>query len=148
RLKEIPNAQELKYSLAEALPQPTELYVKSVQDWKFRRFDNFRRGQELERLYWENPDSGLEARVFRNYAVVGAFNSARRFYQQARGNILDPVTFSNGMGREVYMVGYCLNDERLRASALEDSNSGSASDMMMHLWEAAVMDRPKEMQQI
>ena len=147
RLRQIPRADDLKYALAETLPEPTELYVRSVYDRKFRGMDHFGRAQEMERLYWQNPDSGLEERVFENYLVSGSFQSAKRFYAQVRENLVDPVGFSNGMGKTAYILGFCLGDDALRKIALEDSSSGSHSDMMMHIWDAAVRNQSKVLEE-
>jgi hypothetical protein len=146
-LRQIPRGSELKYSLAEPLPQPTQLSVRATYDRKLAGMDPFQRAREVEKQYWQNPDSGLEDRVFRNYVVAGAYKLARRFYSQARENIIDPVGFSNSMGKTAYVVGYLLNDEKMRAMALEDSNSGSQSDMTIHIWDAAVRDNPEELKQ-
>jgi hypothetical protein len=148
RLNVIPRAEDLMHSLAETLPQPTELYVKVVQERRFRGLNNFARGQELERLYWQSPESGLEARIFRNYALVGAYESARRFFAQIRSNLVDPVKVSNGLGKEVYMLGYCTQDKALREEALKASSSGSLSDLMLQIWEAAMGDRSKDLAQL
>jgi hypothetical protein len=145
--REIPGADDLKLALAETLPQPSNLYVRAVYDRKFKNLENFERAQTIERLYWQNPDSGLEDRVFRNYVVVNALTSAKRFYTQARENLLDPVGFANGMGKTAYMVGYVLNDSAVRKMALEDSRSASYSDMVINIWDAAVRDNLKELEQ-
>lgn len=145
-LKEIPRAEEWMATLAETLPEPTELYVKGLYNRKFASLDNFARAQALERLYWQNPDSQLEERIFKNYVVAGGFASARRFYSQARENLLDPVHFSNALGKTVYLLGVCQKDPKLRQMALEDSRSASYSDMVLHIWDAVVGDRPTELE--
>jgi hypothetical protein len=144
-LRQVPQGAQLKYSLAESLPQPTVLKVKAMFDEKFRDMDNFSRGQEYERLYWQNPDAGLEGRVIHNYLASASFKSARRFYSQARANFEDPVAFSSGAGAELFVAGYCIDDAELRKQAMEDSSSGSYVDMAMHLWEAAIHDQSTEL---
>lgn len=146
-LAKIPHAVDLKYQFAETLPQPTRLYVRCVYDRKFKTLGNLERGQEMEKLYWKNPDCGMEDRVFRNYAVSGAFKSAKRFYTQARTNIIDPVGFSNRLGLMVFVTAYLLNDEGMRQMVLEDSRSASFNDMCLHIWDAAIHDNSTELEQ-
>ncbi|MBI3853774.1 MAG: hypothetical protein HY298_26325 [Verrucomicrobia bacterium] len=146
-LQKIPRGAEMMNLFAESLPQPSQLYVRCVYTRKFQGLHNFERAQEVEKIYWRNPDSGLEDRVFRNYVVAGAFESARRFYTQARRNLIDPVSFSNNMGKTAYVTGYCLKDPAMRKMALDDSASGSFSDMTMHVWDAAVQDNSNELEQ-
>jgi hypothetical protein len=145
-MKKIPRGSELKYELAEALPQPTPLYVRSVYDRKLRGMSNLERAREVERLYWKNPDSGLEERVFRNYVVARAFKSAKRFYSQARPNLIDPVEFSNVMGKPAYVTGYLLGDREMQRMAMQDSRSASASDMTLHIWDAAIRGNVEELE--
>ena len=143
---EIPGGEGLLFSIAESLPQPTYMKMRIVFDRKAKDLDDFKKGQEMEKLYWQNPDSGLEPRVIIYYIEAGAYKSARRFYSEARSNFLDPVSFSNGLGLQLFVLGYCLNDPKLRAEAMENSASASYMDMMMHLWEGAIEDKPKEME--
>jgi hypothetical protein len=145
-LRKIPNGSELKYSLADSLYQPTALKVRSMSQGKFRNLDNFSRAQEYERLYWQNPDSGLEGRVIFNYIVSGGYDSAKRFYSEARSNFEDPVGFSNGLGQELFVFGYCINDAKIRQQAMEDSRSASYSDMVLGVWEAAIRDNAKDIE--
>ena len=44
-------------------------------------------------------------------------------------------------------MGYAMNDPELRRMAMEDSSSGSASDMMMHIWDAAWRNQPRELEE-
>src|SRR5208283_1487228 len=99
------------------------------------------------KLYWKNPDCGLEDRVFRDYAYVGAFKSARRFYTEARTNIIDPVEFSNRLGLMAYVTAYLSKDEAMRQMVLEDSKSGSFNDMCLRIWDAALRDDTAELEQ-
>jgi hypothetical protein len=146
-LAELPNGQGIQFSIAESLPQPTYMKMRVTFERKHKNLDDFKKGQELEKLYWQNPDSDLEGRVLIYYIEAGAYKSLRRFYSQARSNFLDPVKFSNGSGPQLFVVGYCLNDRKLREQAIEDSSSASQMDMMLHLWEAAIEDKPKEIEE-
>src|SRR5258708_18152391 len=102
----------------------------------------------MEKLYWRNSDSGLEDWVLSCYGMAGAYKSFQRFYRQAREIFLDQVKVSNGIGKEVFVLGYLLGDEKMRAMALEDSRSGSHSDMLMHVWDAGIRDDRKEMEEV
>ena len=146
-LSKIPQGPDLKFSLADSLPQPTLARVRATFDRKFKDIGNFARAQAYERMYWQNPDSGLENRVLYNYIVSGSFKSARRFYSQARPNFQDPVGFSNTGGPELFVLGFCLDDAALRKQAMEDSRSASYFDMMMHIWDAAIRDQASELEE-
>ena len=145
-LNQLPHGAGIQFSIAESLPQPTYMKMRVVFERKSKDLDDFRRGQEMEKLYWQNPDSDLEERVIVYYIEAGAYKSLRRFYSEARPNFLDPVRFSNGLGLQLFVVGYCLDDPKLREQAMEDSSSASYMDMMIHLWEAAIQDKPKEIE--
>ncbi|MGD0016829.1 MAG: hypothetical protein ABSC38_04860, partial [Verrucomicrobiia bacterium] len=131
--------------LAEQLPQPTKLYMNAVWQKEFAERPLLDTARELERLYWQNPDCGMEDWVFLYYAKAGAFDAARRFYLEARENLLDSVTTSHVLGHYAYLVGYLKNDASLCEMALEDSRSGSAGDMQLHIWDAAIRDDRKEL---
>ena len=140
--KNVPRGQEQKTFLAEKLPQPSMLYVRCLYQSKFAHLNNFERAQEIEKLFWRNPDfSGLEDRVFRGYAAACAYKSATRFYKQARPFFNDPVSFSATTGKKAWVVGWCIGDEELCRMALEDSRSASYSDMMMAMWDAAAHEK-------
>jgi hypothetical protein len=134
----IPRVNEFMAALADRLPQPTKVYIDSVWEQRFQGKPKLAQAQEMEKLYWRNPDGGLEDWVVWLYGEAGAYKALRRFYAQARENFLDPVRTSNRVGPNAYVAGYLLNDPALRSMALEDSRSGSFKDMMMHIWEAAI----------
>lgn len=139
-ISHVPRAAELRYSLAKAMPQPSTLTARILAEHEGGANDNLLRAQQYERMYWQNPDAGLQNWIIYNYLYAGAFKSARRFYSQARENFEDPVGFSNGGGMYLFMLGYCQNDPKLLEQVLEDSNSGSFDDMIMHIWDAAIRD--------
>ena len=145
-LRQLPGGADLKFSIAESLPEPTLVQVRAMYDRKYKDVDIFERAQQYERMYWLNPDSGLEGRTLFGYLVSGCYPAVRRFYNQSRINYSDPVGFSNVSGLELFVLGYALNDADLRAKVLEDSRSGSYSDMLMHIWETAIQDDPKQME--
>jgi hypothetical protein len=102
--------------------------------------------KELERLYWQNPDSEMEGWVFSLYTKAGAFDAARRFYVESRENFLDSVKIASGVGTCAYVLGYLKNDATLRKLALEDSASASYNDMLLGIWDAAIRDDRDELQ--
>ncbi len=122
--------------------------MEALYDKKIRGLNNFDRAKVLEGLYWQNPDSGIGPRILGNYAASGAVKSASRFYSQSRANILDPVRFSNGMGKSVYLLGYAMKDDRIRQWAMVDSECGSYSDFLIQIWDAAAHDDAKRMEKI
>lgn len=141
------NLEPLMVQLAERLPQPSRLYISAMWQTKFANKESVPVAQELERLYWQNPDGGFEDNVFNSYIHAGAFASARRFYGQSRSNILSPVAVSHGRGRTAFVMGCIFDDPELRRMAMEDSSSGSSSDMIMHIWDAAIRDDLDDLQE-
>jgi hypothetical protein len=143
----LPKAEQWMETLADRLPQPTRLYINAVWHKKFDGMSMLETAQELERLYWQNPDSEIEDGVFLYYAKAGAFDAARRFYIESRPNLLDPVRTSNALGHYAYIVGYLKNDARLREMALQDSESSSYRDMLLRVWDAAVHDDREQLKE-
>jgi hypothetical protein len=141
----LPKAQEWMSASVEQLPQPTRTGVYATWNTKFSGKSLLQIAEELEKLYWQNPDSKMEDWVFLYYAKAGAFNAARRFYKESHGNLLDPVYTSNGLGHYAFILGYLLNDASLRQMALEDSASASYDDMILHMWDAAIQDSRAEL---
>jgi len=144
-LSPLPKAGDWMAKLAEQLPQPSKLYVNAIWQKEFEHKPFLERAKQLERLYWRNPDSQMEEWVFLQYAKAGAFGAARRFYIESRENLLDRVLTSNGLGLDAYIVGYLKGDAELRQMALQDSRSGSYSDMVLHMWDAAIQDDRKQL---
>jgi hypothetical protein len=145
-LKSVPRSTDLTAELAGKLSQPTMLYVNAVWYTKFAPLSDLERARELEKIYWKNPDCGLEDWVVRYYCLAGDFKAARRFYTEARENFLDSVRTSNGVGQSAFVLGYLLHDNGLRQMALEDSASGSRSDMTMRIWDDAIQKDSKGLQ--
>jgi hypothetical protein len=143
--KKIPRGREQKLMLADALPNPTVLWLNAVYERDFNKLDPYERGLALEKQFWRNPDGGLEDRVLRSYLSHPAYKAARQFYVNMRENITDTVKFSNGPGQLLWMAGYMTNDKELRAMALENSESGSHADMMLNIWEHAVNGDEKKL---
>lgn len=136
----VPKAEVLMPQLAEKLPETTRIHLSAVFPSKYAGKDPFEIAQALERLYWQDISSGFENEIFNHYLIAGAYKSARRFFSQTRSYVLDPVLVSNTRGSVAFVMGYVLNDPELRRMALQVSRSGSASDMYMHIWEAAIRD--------
>jgi hypothetical protein len=130
---------------AEKLPYINEDYIPPLYDKLVKGKDTFERAQIFEKMFWEHPETGLADRVFRNYAMAGALKSAQRFYKQARPYLKQgsPIHISNGIGPNAYMTGYLLHDTELRKAALEDSDSGSYSDMLLHIFEDVASENLK-----
>lgn len=139
-MRRIPDPTNLLSSIAQRLPQPSQFYVRAVYPKKFAPLDDFMRGQEMERLYWRAPESGIESQVMMNYLYAGAYDSAVRYYKQFRRNLTDPVQFSQEIGKSAWVLGYITGNKDVRRMALEDSRSGSGADMTLNMWEAAAND--------
>ncbi|HSU55310.1 MAG TPA: hypothetical protein VLT36_14735, partial [Candidatus Dormibacteraeota bacterium] len=138
--RKLPDAKDLQATLGEALPQPTLVQADALFEKKYRSLDNFTRAQEYEKLYWQNPDGGLERRAIYNYIISGSFKAAKRFYMQARAYFNDPTRVSAFVGRQIYIMALFLHDEPLRKQALKDSECGSRADYLMRIWEAGLHD--------
>jgi hypothetical protein len=136
----LPKADQWKTMFAGKLAQPNELAMQVFRTQKLAGKPFLEQAKELERLYWQNPDSGTEDIVFFNHVRAGTLNAARRFYLESRENLLDSVRTANGLGQYVYLCGYFKGDAKLCEMALEDSRSGSFGDMRLHLWDVAIRD--------
>ena len=136
--QKLSGARDLQLKLGESLPEPSLTQADALFHEKFRVLEPFARAQAYERLFWENPDSGLERSVVFNYIISGRFKAAKRFYTQARVYFTDPVRVSNYAGRQIYLMAWCQDDVALRKQALKDSECGSRADLTMRIWEAAL----------
>ncbi len=136
----------LKTNLVAQIPQPSAITIRCLYDTQFSQLPNAERAVEMEKLYWKNPDSIPPDRVFRNYVVSGQFKNARRFYEQCRENLTEPITFSNTMGTKAFVLAFLTDDKEMRRWALEDSRSGSYNDMIMGIWEATIHDNEKALE--
>ena len=137
-----PKIEDYISAFADRMTQPTLLYLTAIAK-KFEGLDHFKLAVAYEQLYWKNPDTGIEKRIYRHYLMANAVKSARRFYRQARENLGDPIAVSNGIGTMAFMHGYVAGDAQLRGWALEDSSSGSYSDFLLQIWDAAIRDDRK-----
>jgi hypothetical protein len=138
--QKLPEAREMQVKLAQSLPEPSLTQADAFFDSKFRSLDAFGRAQAYEQMFWQNPDSGLDRSVIFNYIISGSFKSAKRFYTQARTYFQDPVRVSSYSGKQVFLMAWCQNDAALRKQALKDSECGSRADLMMRIWDAAIVD--------
>lgn len=140
--KHLTNGPAFVKKFTAKLPYISAEYMPALYSQIMRGKDPFERAQLMEKMYWEHPESAYENRIFRNYVIAGAFKSAQRFYGQARRFIQQrsTVEVSNGLGRSAYITGYLLGDAELRQAALQDSASGSQSDMEMRIYEAVAFD--------
>ncbi len=144
-LKAFPAARRLAKAFAPKVAQATRSYVRAIG---MQDLENFERAVKYEELYWKNPDSGLEPFIIRNYLFSGAFKSARRFYEQSRQNFGDSILIANGVALDVLPAGLLRKDDQLCQWVLEDSASGSHSDMILHVWNAAFHDDLKEVKSV
>ncbi len=135
-------------ALAEMLSQPTVSWVRAVWNEKFGELSPLAKAQELEKTYWRNTECGVENWVVHYYSHAGAFKAARRFYLQARENFLDTVAVAGGVGQSAFVLGYCLQDDKLRELALSDSACASYKDMTMHIWDAAIRNDRKKLKTV
>jgi hypothetical protein len=144
----LPKLAKWKTQLSEQLPQPTLLAIQVYRTEKLVGRPFLERAKELERLYWQNPDSATEDTVFFHYSCAGALDAAKRFYLESRENLNDSVRTSNGLGHYAWLVGYFKGDASLREMAMEDSASSSYQDMILHIWDAAIQDDRVELKKL
>jgi len=136
--KSAPELLPIRQRVATEAPQPNLNTYEVLQSGDRSRPRDLAWAQDAERLYWKNTDSGLEETVFDAYALAGFPGEARRFYFRVRAHLGDPVKVSNNIGEKAWLLGLALEDPKLRKAALEDSASGSASDLQMQAWDAAL----------
>ncbi len=132
-----PKIKQLKTQLAESIAEPSHLKITALYAEQFRKLNNGERAQAYEKLFWQNPNSGLEQSILNGYIVAGAWKSAERFYRQSREAVAADVSFSNFLSPEIWMLGFLKNDEDTMKLAFEDSNTGSAMAMLTRMWHFA-----------
>jgi hypothetical protein len=137
----------LKTQLADSIPVPIPVKLNALFEERYAHMSNLDRAREYERLFWQDPDSGLEERVITGYIAARAFDSAKRFYLEVRTMLDLGVGFSNNTGPQLWAVGCLEKDENLMSTALKDSDTGSYSAMMTAFWNFAVHDDSQGMEQ-
>ena len=146
QLGQVNGLKALKQTLAEAIPVPIPLKINALSE-RYEKMPNLERARELERLFWTFPDSHLEERIITGYIAAGAFDSAKRFYREIRTMLELEVGFSNNTGPQLWAIGFMQKDEDLMKTALEDSNTGSYTAMLLAFWNCAAHDDSKGMDQ-
>lgn len=152
-LREMPGALEAREALAEYLPQKTELYLDTrgivptnfVVGGELKSVDqqHLDQARELERLYWDNDTEEMGRRTLQAYLTAEAYPSVIRFYQQIRSNLTDTISFSHRLGHSLFLLGYFQTNANLQSWAIENSQSGSGSDMQLSFYRAAAKDDQK-----
>jgi hypothetical protein len=137
----------LEQQLAESIPVPIPLKINTLFPVQYVHLSNLDRAREFEKLFWQDPDSGLEERVITTYIAAGAFDSAKRFYFEIRKILALGVGFSNNTGPQLWTVGFLQKDENLMRTALDDSDTGSYMAMMLAFWNSAAHGDAQGMEQ-
>jgi hypothetical protein len=137
----------LENELADAIPVPIPLKINALYYQRYAHMSNLDRARELERLFWQDPDSGLEERVITTYIAAGAFDSAKRFYLEIRKMLDLDVGFSNNTIPQLWTIGFLQKDENLMNLALADGNTGSYMAMLTAFWNYAAHEDDKGMEQ-
>ena len=136
--KRVKGLTALETELAESIPVPIPLKINALFAEQYAYMSNLDRAREFEKLFWQDPDSGLEERVITSYIAAGAFDSAKRFYYEIRTMLDLGVGFSNNSSPQLWTIGFLQKDESLMKTALADGNTGSYRAMMTALWNYAV----------
>lgn len=137
----------LEDQLADSIPVPIPLKINALYRDRYADMSNLDRARELEKLFWQDPDSGLEERIITSYIAAGAFDSAKRFYLEIRRMLDLGVGFSNNTGPQLWTVGFLEKDEKLMRTALEDSDTGSYMAMLTAFWNSAAHEDSQGMEQ-
>ena len=145
-LETLTELKNLKEEIAEGMIDPTSLQVKALYQKRYAPLGNAARSQAYEKLFWRNPDSGLEQDILNGYIFSGAWKSAKRFYKQARDTVSRNVGFSNFVSPQMWMLGFLEGDEDLMNLALED-DTGSYFSMMTTVWHSTSHDQFKKVEQ-
>ncbi len=100
------------------------------------------RARTIETYYWDNPGETLGADVYLAYLFANDTSSAQRFYDQARQQFGGSVAFSNNLGPTRIMRAIIDHDEAGIQTALRDSDTGSAADLVCQIMAAAYRGDP------
>lgn len=137
----------LEEQLADSIPVPIPLKINALYEKRYAHMSNLDRAREFEKLFWQDPDSGLEERIITGYIAAGAFDSAKRFYLEIRKLLDLGVGFSNNTGPQLWTIGFLEKDENLMITALKDSDTGSYMAMLTAFWNFAAHDDSQGMEQ-
>jgi hypothetical protein len=142
-----PELKSLQEEMAEGMGDPTITQVKALYQKRYASLGNAARAEAYEKLFWQNPDCGLEQDILNGYIFGGAWKSAIRFYKQARETVSRDVGFSNFLTPQVWMMGFLDNDDDLMNLAFEDSDTGSYSSMITAVWHYTAHDQFDKVEQ-
>lgn len=135
-----PESTALQLEIAKGMKEPTNLQIEATQSER-ASLSRFELAQEEEKIFWMRPGADLPyARVFADYIWAGAFESAKRFYNQAESLIDDTVGFSNTMGQRRIALALAENDRAGLAVLLNQRRSGSYADMVSDIVAAAAQN--------
>lgn len=135
-----PRLFAIQEEFARNFPEPSPVQVDALYAKDYAPMTNFDRARALEKVYWQNQESGVESRVFDNYVMAGAYTSARRFYIRARGNIYDPVGFGNSLAHECFILAWLRDDRDLMKMALQDGSTGSGLNFEDLIYACAIRE--------
>jgi hypothetical protein len=142
----VPGRAVLVESIGAGLP----LAERAVQREKLRDrtgWEPLAYAQAWERLHWQKPDDAYAVVVFSEYVAAHAHEAARRFYQQAREAVSDPLSWG-AIAAQRFMLAWWENDEAGIQQALEDGSTGSYRDFVARICHAAARDQRAELAEL
>jgi len=136
-----PRLGKLKEQIAEGMVDPCSLQMHALYRKNFAKLSTADRAAAYEKVFWQNPDCGVEQTVVNGYIESGAWKSAKRFYTEARPIFSGDVQFSVLISPQLWMLGFLSHDEELMNLASQN-DTGSYSSMMDEVWQAVAHDEP------
>ena len=134
-----PKLREIREQMGEDFLDPTSLQAVALFRKRMAKLSYGARAQAYEKIFWQNPDCGLEAKVLEDYILAGAWKSADRFYRQARETVSIDLSFSNELSPMAWAAGFLTKNEDLMKLAVKDSDTASYACMQTEAWNAAAL---------
>lgn len=149
QLQSQPKLKQIKSTLAHGFNEPCQLQTRALYSelYSSKQLSPGKRALAYEKLFWQNPDCGLEGDIFNNYVEGVCWKSAGRFYEQCREICAGDITFQNNVTPKAWNLGYLEGDEKLMDDAFEDSSSGSYHAMMTCIWHYFAHDQINKAEQ-
>ncbi len=131
--------EQLRRELSQSLPDISTMQLAASAPHN-EKLPAFEHAQQMERAFWQRPDLHLFPRIFEEYLRAHAYQSAKRFYNQAEPLISERVLFSNTLGPQRYTLAMLENDSPTMQAALQSNSTCSARDLLLEMTDSAVRE--------
>ena len=137
--KKIEGCEQLRRELSQSLPDVSTLQIEAAAP-RSEKLPSFEHAQQMERAFWQRPEMHVFTMIFDEYLRAHAYQSAKRFYDQAEPIITERVLFSNSFGPKRYTLAMLENDRPAMQAALRASSTYSARDLILEMVDCAARE--------